>query len=95
MSSQTTPTYSPQQYLAIERDSQEKHEYLNGEIFAMGGASERHNLIVVNLVASIHVQLRGRPCKVYSSGMRIRISATGLYNYTDVVALSGEEHYDD
>ncbi|MDQ1707208.1 MAG: hypothetical protein QOJ88_419 [Pyrinomonadaceae bacterium] len=54
MSSQTTPTYSPQQYLAIEREAQEKHEYLNGEIFAMGGASERHNLIVVNILAAIH-----------------------------------------
>jgi Uma2 family endonuclease len=95
MSSQTTPTHSPEEYLAIERAAQQKHEYLNGEIFAMGGASERHNLIVVNLVAAIHVQLRGRPCKVYSSDMRIKVSATGLYTYPDVVALCGEAHFDD
>ena len=95
MSSQTTPTYSPQQYLAIERDAQQKHEYLNGEIFAMGGASERHNLIAVNLVASIHVQLKGKPCKVYSSDMRVKVSATGLYTYPDLVALCGEAHFDD
>jgi Uma2 family endonuclease len=95
MSSQTTPTCSPQEYLAIERDTQQKNEYLNGEIFAMGGASERHNLIAVNLVASIHVQLKGRPCKVYSSDMRLKVSATGLYTYPDVVALCGEPHFDD
>jgi len=95
MSSQTTPTYSPQQYLAIERDAEQKHEYLNGEIFALAGASERHNLIVVNLVASLHVQLRGTPCKVYSSDMRIKVSATGLYTYPDVAALCGEARFDD
>jgi Uma2 family endonuclease len=95
MSSQTTPIYSPQQYLAIERDTQQKNEYLNGEIFAMGGASERHNLIVGNLLASIHVQLRGKPCKVYASDMRVKVSATGFYTYPDVVALCGEAHFDD
>lgn len=95
MSSQATPTYSPQQYLAIERDAQQKHEYLNGEIFAMVGASERHNLIAVNLVASIYSQLRGTPCKVYSTDMRLKVSATGLYTYPDVIALCGEAHFDD
>ncbi|HYJ87100.1 MAG TPA: Uma2 family endonuclease [Pyrinomonadaceae bacterium] len=95
MSSQTTPTYSPQQYLAIERDAKEKHEYLNGEIFALAGASERHNLITGNLFASIHVQLRGKACKVYSGDMRLRVSATGLYTYPDVVALCGDAHFDD
>jgi Uma2 family endonuclease len=95
MSSQTTPTYSLQQYLAIERDSQQKHEYLNGEIFALAGASERHNLIVVNLVAAIHVQLKGTPCKVYSGDMRLKVSATGLYTYPDVVALCGDARFDD
>lgn len=95
MSSQTTPSYSPQQYLALERDAPQKHEYINGEIFAMGGASERHNLIVVNVAASIHGQLRGKPCKVYASDMRLKVSATGLYTYPDVAALCGEAHFDD
>jgi len=95
MSFQTTPTYSPQQYLAIERDAKEKHEYLNGEIFALAGASERHNLITGNLFASIHAQTKGTPCKVYSSDMRIKVSGTGLYTYPDVVALCGEAHFDD
>jgi Uma2 family endonuclease len=95
MSSQATPTYSPQEYLAIERDAQQKHEYFNGEIFLLAGASERHNLIVVNLVATIHAQLKGTDCKVYSHDMRLKVAATGLYTYPDVVALCGEVHFDD
>jgi Uma2 family endonuclease len=95
MSSQTSQKYSPIEYLAIERSSQQKNEYFNGEIFAMGGASERHNLIVGNVFASLHIQLRGKPCKVYSSDMRVKVSATGLYTYPDVVALCGEASFDD
>lgn len=95
MSSQTTPTYSPQEYLALERAAQQKHEYFNGEIFALAGASERHNLIVVNLVAAIHAQLKGTACKVYSNDLRLKVTATGLYTYPDVVALCGDAHFDD
>jgi Uma2 family endonuclease len=95
MSSQTHPHFTPQEYLAIERSSQQKNEYLNGEIFAMGGASERHNLIAGNVFASLHAQLRGQPCKVYSSDMRVKITMTGLYTYPDIVALCGEARFDD
>jgi len=95
MSSQTKPKYSPQEYLTIERTSQQRNEYFNGEIFAMGGASERHNLIVGNVFASLHAQMRDKPCKVYSSDMRVKISETGLYTYPDVVALCGEATFDD
>jgi Uma2 family endonuclease len=95
MSSQTSPKHTPEEYLAIERTSQQKNEYFNGEIFAMGGASERHNLIVGNVFASLHIQMKGKPCKVYSSDMRVKISATGLYTYPDVVGLCGEAIFDD
>jgi Uma2 family endonuclease len=95
MSSQTSLKYTSQEYLVIERESQQKNEYFNGEIFAMGGASERHNLIVGNVFASLHIQMKNKPCKVYSSDMRVKISATGLYTYPDVVALCGEASFDD
>lgn len=95
MSSQTKPKYTPQEYLTAERVSPQRNEYFNGEIFAMGGASEKHNLIVGNIFASLHAQMRGRPCKVYSSDMRIKINETGLYTYPDVVALCGEANFDD
>jgi len=95
MPSQTSPKYTPHEYLAIERATQQRNEYFNGEIFAMGGASERHNLIVGNVFASLHFQMRGRPCKVYSSDMRVKISVTGLYTYPDIVALCGEASFAD
>ena len=95
MSSQTKPRYTPQDYLAIERSTEQRSEYFNGEIFAMSGASEKHNLIVLNVAASLHAQKEGKPCKVYASDMRLKVSETGLYTYPDVVALCGEARFDD
>ena len=85
------PTLTPAEYLAFERQQTDaKHEYLNGQITAMSGASREHNLIVGNAFASLHAQLRGRGCEVYSNDMRVHIPATGLYTYPDIVALCGE-----
>jgi Uma2 family endonuclease len=81
---------SPEEYLALERRSEEKHEYLDGEMFAMTGASRRHNLIALNIAASLHSQLADRPCEPYMGDMRIRVAATGLYTYPDVVVVCGE-----
>jgi Uma2 family endonuclease len=95
MSSQTKPKYTLEEYLALERSSEERNEYFDGEIFAMGGASEKHNLIVVNVSASLHTQMRGKPCKVYVSDLRVKIRQTGLCAYPDVVALCGDAQFDD
>ena len=62
---------------------------------AMGGASREHNLIVGNTFASLHAQLRGRGCEVYSNDMRVHIPATGLYTYPDIAALCGEPEFED
>ena len=61
----------------------------------MAGGSERHNLIVGNVFAGFHAQLRKRPCKVYASDMRVRVSQAGLYAYPDVVVICGEARFDD
>ena len=95
VSLQTKVRYTPEEYLAMERSAEHKSEYFAGEIFAMGGGSERHNLIAGNVFSLLHAQLRNRPCKVYSSDMRVKVSATGLYTYPDVVALCGEAQFDD
>lgn len=87
MASRAETFISPEQYLEAERRAETKSEYLAGQVFAMGGASERHNLIVANLVAAIHAQLKGRPCRVYPSDMRLRVSETGLYTYPDVTVV--------
>jgi Uma2 family endonuclease len=93
MSTQPTTFLTPEQYLEIERAAEHKSEYFNGEMFAMAGAKEAHNLLVANVVAAIHRQFRTRPCRVYPSDMRVRIRATGLFTYPDVVALCGEPQF--
>jgi len=95
MSSQTKPRYTPQEYLALERSSECRNEFYAGEIFAMSGASERHNLIVTNIVRELGLQFKGRPCKVYSSDMRVKVDPTGLYTYPDVAALCDKAVFDD
>ena len=95
MSGQPQACYSPQEYLELERQAEYKSEYVNGEIFAMSGTSEEHNLIVVNVAAALHTQFRGRPCKVYASDMRLKVSPTGLYTYPDVVAVCEEAQFED
>ena len=86
---------SPEDYLTIERQAAAKSEYLAGEIFSMAGASERHNLIVANLVGEFRSQLKQRPCKVYPSDMRVKIQSSGLYTYPDVVVICAEPEFED
>ena len=95
MSSQVKIYYTPEEYLALERAAEDKSEYFNGEIFAMTGASRRHNLVAGNVFATLHAQLRKRPCEIYPSDMRVKVSPTGLYTYPDVVVVCGEPSFDD
>ena len=95
MSLQLKSYLTPEEYLAIERKAEYKSEYFNGEMFAMAGASERHVLIVTNVVAELRGQLRRRPCTVYSTDLRVRVSPTGLYTYPDVVVVCGQAQFAD
>lgn len=72
-----------------------KSEYLDGEIFAMTGASRQHNLLSGNLYAAFRAQLRERGCEVYFSDMRVKVSATGLYTYPDVAVVCGDPRFED
>lgn len=85
---------TPEEYLAFERQANRKSEFYNGEIFAMAGASRKHNLIVLNLASELRQQLKGKPCEVYSSEMRTRIP-NGPYVYPDVVAVCSEPQFED
>src|SRR5437868_484917 len=95
MASQPKPYLTPEEYLALERAAPYKSEYLDGDIFAMAGASEEHNTITANLVRHLGNQFDGRPCRVYASDMRVKVSATGLYTYPDVVAVCGPRELED
>lgn len=93
MSTQLKTRLTEDEYLAIEREADCKSEYYNGEMFAMAGASEQHNLIAMNIGSELHRQFKGRRCRVYASDMRVRVAATGLNTYPDVVAVCGDPHF--
>src|ERR1051325_5141739 len=95
MSYQRKTLLTPEEYLAIERKSEVKHEYFAGEMFAMVGASKWHNLIAANVIRVLGNQLLDRPCNVYPSDMRVKARATGMYTYPDVVVACAEEQFDD
>jgi Uma2 family endonuclease len=89
------PCYTAEEYLALERKAEHKSEYVNGMIISMAGVSRSHSLIVVNLGREVSRQLVGRPCEAHTSDMRVRVGATGLYTYPDLVAVCGEALFDD
>lgn len=87
--------WSEERYLVMERESQERHEFLSGHIYAMAGASETHVLVAGNISAALHAAFRHRPCVAFQSDMRVRIESVGLYTYPDVIAVCGERKYSD
>ena len=95
MASNPTTFYTPEEYLALERSCETKHEYYNGEIFAMSGASKWHVLIVTNLIVALGSQLKESPCTVYSTDLRLQVAPTGLYTYPDVIVLCDEARFSD
>ena len=82
-------------YLDLERQSETKNEYWDGEIYAMAGASPQHTLIAANIIISLGSQLKGRPCRVHTSDLRVKVSPTGLYTYPDIVIVCGQPKYED
>lgn len=81
------------EYLAFERQSEERHEYHGGELRLMAGASRKHNIISGNLFASFHQQLRGKPCKPFMNDMRVWIESAERYFYPDIAVICGKEPF--
>ena len=73
-----------EEYLEWEKQQEGKHEFFKGEIFAMAGASARHNVIFKNLFVELAVALKGKPCQPYGSDMRVHIPQNTLYTYPDI-----------
>ena len=95
MASIPKPRITPDEYLARERAMEGKHEYYQGEVFAMGGASPRHNLIALNAGGELRQRLRDAPCLVYTSDQRVKVDEAGLYTYPDVTVVCNTPQYDD
>ncbi len=81
---------SPEEYLLKERVSETKHDYYKGEIFAMSGASLEHNVIVKNINTHILPFLKGKPCDMFGSDLRIHIPENTLYTYPDFSIICGK-----
>ncbi|MGV3719987.1 MAG: Uma2 family endonuclease [Actinomycetota bacterium] len=86
---------SPDEYLALERAADQKSEYINGEVFAMSGGSFAHSTLCANLILEIGLALKGTPCAVKTSDLRISIPDAGLYTYPDVSVVCGEPEFSD
>ncbi len=78
---------SQEEYLEMERAALEKHEYYQGEIFAMSGASLKHNEVFSNLFGEIQGKLKGKNCKPYGSDLRIHVPKNSLYTYPDITII--------
>lgn len=90
MSTHPRTHLTEEQYLEIERKAETKSEYLNGEMFAMSGASLAHIRIVGNVMFALRQQLKSGRCEAFSNDFRVRVGKTRLYTYPDIVAICGE-----
>lgn len=86
---------TPEEYLEFERKAETKHEYFNGEIFAMSGAKRNHNVIAWNIGGELRQKLKGKNCEAYPADMRVFVPETGLYTYPDLVVVCGEPEFKD
>jgi Uma2 family endonuclease len=77
------------EYLAIERETDLRHEFLHGRAWAMSGGTPRHSALKVNLLAFLHRTTEGTPCRPYDSHLKLRVAASGLATYADVAVICG------
>ncbi len=83
-------TFSVKEYLDWEKDSPEKHEYFQGEVFSMAGAGKAHNLIFSNIFGELYIGLKGKPCRPFGSDLRIHIPQNTLFTYPDISIVCNE-----
>lgn len=94
--------YTAQEYLELERSSEERHEYIDGEIYEMAGESLAHSRINMNLAREVSLQLKGKNCEALSPNMKVRTkvlvspkSNKGFYSYPDLTVVCGEPVFHD
>jgi len=82
--------YTIEEYLELEKESDLKHEYYRGEIFAMSGPKVQHNIIAGNIFGDLKNKLKGSRCRPFSSDQRIHIPSNTLFTYPDISVVCGE-----
>lgn len=94
MTAQPKHKYTLEEYFEIERNSEEKFEYWDGNIWSMAGASPAHERIVVNIGAHLRELLRGRGCSVFGSNLKVKVPVYPPYRYPDLSVYCGEGIYE-
>ncbi len=95
--------YTVEEYLEMERAAEERHEFVDGHVYAMAGESLEHSRICINLAITISGQLRGNPCEALSPNMKVRSgpfikgqrSVKGMFSYADLTVVCGEPQFHD
>ena len=90
MTARAPVTMSYAEYLEKEKASDDKHEFLRGEIFAMAGGTPEHAALQAAVARHVANALSGKPCRVYSSDLRVRVDATNFACYPDVTVIRGK-----
>ena len=94
MSVQIKPRYTLEEYFKLEKKSEERYEFYNGEVFCMSGVSPNHAQIETNLITSLNSKLRDRGCRVFPANMRIKVPAAPSYRYPDIVVVCDKPIYE-
>jgi Uma2 family endonuclease len=89
------PTVPVAEYLDMERMSEIRHEYLDGQVYLMAGESPKHSNICFNLYTAIGGRLRGKSCRGFSPNMKIATNEKGLFAYPDLAIVCGEPKFHD
>ncbi|MGC2234736.1 MAG: Uma2 family endonuclease [Pyrinomonadaceae bacterium] len=87
--------YSLEEYIELEKSTNEKFEFWKGNVWSMSGASYSHNRIVQNLNVAVELQLREKGCESFPSDMRIKVPSYSPYRYPDLTALCGKAEIED
>lgn len=87
--------FTPDEYLALERQSEIRHEFLDGTVYAMAGERLAHSAICFNLAGALHPPLRETNCRGFSPNMKVRAGEAGLYAYPDLAVACGEAFFHD
>lgn len=78
------PAFAAEDYLAREAQQATRSEYVRGEVFAMAGGEDRHSTAALNLASALRAELRGSPCRVYMTDVKLRVDAADAFFYPDV-----------
>src|SRR5215204_3971783 len=95
MTTHTVTYVTPEEYLAAERLSETRSEYLDGGVYPMTGGNINHIRIVANLTAELVIQLRGRKCDVLPTEMKVRLQDSRKFFYPDMTVVCGEPQFHD